>query len=124
MLAFAARDVDDATMTAALSDPMSRVSDLVFIALAGIIVMRREREAPWSSPWFPYFAWIILGWLLTWAAVGLSMFERLLDTVPLSGDEWLVVITLSVVTPALVAVDKAIQLRRKGKAGSLAPHAP
>src|SRR5579871_1454684 len=89
-----------------------------FVSLTAVnlgIVMRREREAPWSSPLFPYFAWIILGWLLTGAAVGLSMFERLLDTVPLSGDEWLVVIALSVVTPALVAVDKAIQLRRKGK---------
>ena len=106
---------------------ISMTMAFAFVSLTAVnlgIVMRREREAPWSSPLFPYFAWIILGWLLTWAAVGLSMFERLLDTVPLSGDEWLVVIALSVVTPALVAVDKAIQLRRKGKAGSLAPHAP
>ena len=37
MLAFAARDVDDETMAAAMSDPMSRVADLAFVALVGII---------------------------------------------------------------------------------------
>ena len=47
-------------------------------------VMRREREAPWSSPLFPYMGWIILGWILTWAAVELSMLQRLLDTTSLT----------------------------------------
>jgi P-type Ca2+ transporter type 2C len=27
------------------------------------LVMRRERQAPWSSPVFPYLGWIILGWI-------------------------------------------------------------
>ena len=36
------------------------------------LVMRRERQAPWSSPVFPYLGWIILGWILTWAAVELE----------------------------------------------------
>ena len=44
------------------------------------LVMRREREAPWSSPVFPFLGWIILGWILTWAAVELDMLQRLLDT--------------------------------------------
>ena len=47
-------------------------------------VMRREREAPWSSPLFPYMGWIILGWFLTWAGVELPMLQRLLDTESLS----------------------------------------
>ncbi len=37
VLAFAARDADDTTMAAAMSDPMSRVADLAFVALVGII---------------------------------------------------------------------------------------
>ena len=37
MLAFAARDLDDAAMTAAIDDPMAAVSDLVLVALVGII---------------------------------------------------------------------------------------
>ncbi len=37
VLAFAARDLDDAAMSAALSDPMGAVNDLLLIALVGII---------------------------------------------------------------------------------------
>ncbi len=77
------------------------------------VVMRREREAPWSSPIFPYFGWIILGWVLTWAAVELTMLQRLLDTVSLTGRQWLVVLALSLLAPAIVAVDKLIQLSRQ-----------
>ena len=87
------------------------------------VVMRREREAPWSSPLFPYFGWIILGWILTWAAVELNMLQRLLDTESLTGGQWVVVIALSLVAPALVWADKAIQLRRQQKAaGGSSPH--
>ncbi|BAL88290.1 putative cation-transporting ATPase [Actinoplanes missouriensis 431] len=70
------------------------------------LVMRREREAPWSSPLFPYLGWIMLGWALTWAGVELGMLQRLLDTTALSGNEWLVVIGLSLLAPAVVAADK------------------
>ena len=76
------------------------------------VVMRRQREAPWSSPMFPYFGWLIAGWALTWAAVELPMLQRLLDTVSLSGGEWLVVLGLSLLTPAYVGVDKAIGIAR------------
>jgi Ca2+-transporting ATPase len=76
------------------------------------LILRREREAPWSAPVFPYLGWIILGWVLTWAAVELNMLERLLDTTSLSGGQWLVVIGLSLIAPAVVAVDKAIQMAR------------
>jgi Ca2+-transporting ATPase len=81
--------------------------------------MRRERQAPWSSPVFPYLGWIILGWILTWAAVELGMLQRLLDTTSLSGREWVVVLALSLIAPAFVAVDKFIQLRRQSQ--TLAP---
>jgi Ca2+-transporting ATPase len=76
------------------------------------VVMRRERQAPWSAPMFPYFGWLIAGWSLTWAAVELNMMQRLLDTVTLTGREWVVVIGLSLLAPAFVGVDKAIQMSR------------
>ena len=92
------------------------------VALSAVnlgIVLRREREAPWSSPVFPYFGWIILGWILTWAAVELNMLQRLLDTESLTGGQWVVVIALSLVAPVLVGIDKALQLRRpSGRSGS------
>ena len=80
------------------------------------LVMRRERQAPWSSPVFPYLGWIILGWVLTWAAVELNMLQRLLDTTSLSGREWIIVLALSLLAPAVVAGDKVLQLRRQRKA--------
>jgi Ca2+-transporting ATPase len=80
------------------------------------LVMRREREAPWSSPVFPYLGWIILGWFITWSAVELNMFQRLLDTTSLSGRQWVVVLALSLLAPAVVAADKLIQLSRQRKA--------
>jgi P-type Ca2+ transporter type 2C len=80
------------------------------------LVMRRERQAPWSSPMFPYLGWIILGWILTWAAVELGMLQRLLDTTSLSGREWIIVLALSLLAPAVVAVDKVLQLRHQRNA--------
>ncbi|MBW8765447.1 MAG: cation-transporting P-type ATPase [Geodermatophilales bacterium] len=80
------------------------------------LVMRREREAPWSAPVFPFLGWIILGWILTWAAVELNMLQRLLDTTSLTGPQWLVVLGLSLIAPAVVAVDKFIQLARTPEA--------
>ena len=65
---------------------------------------------------FPYLGWIMLGWALTWAGVELNMLQRLLDTVSLTGGQWLTVIALSIVAPALVGIDKAIQLARQNKA--------
>ena len=88
------------------------------VALSAVnlgIVMRREREPPWSSPIFPYLGWIMLGWTLTWAGVELNMLQRLLDTVSLTGAQWLTVIGLSIVSPAVVGIDKAIQMKRQSK---------
>jgi P-type Ca2+ transporter type 2C len=80
------------------------------------LVMRRERQAPWSSPVFPYLGWISLGWIMTWAAVELGMLQRLLDTTSLSGRQWVVVLALSLLAPTVVAVDKFIQLRQQRRA--------
>ncbi|RFU19186.1 cation-translocating P-type ATPase [Geodermatophilus marinus] len=83
------------------------------------LVMRRERQAPWSSPVFPYLGWILLGWFMTWAAVELGMLQRLLDTTSLSGRQWVVVLALSLVAPAVVAADKLLRLRRQRRARPL-----
>jgi P-type Ca2+ transporter type 2C len=84
---------------------------VAFSAVNVGLVMRREREAPWASPIFPYLGWIVLGWLFTWAAVELTMFQKLLDTVSLTGSQWVVVLALSLAAPAFVAIDKVIQVR-------------
>ena len=98
------------------TDPSASMTmAFAIIALSAVnngLVMRREREPWWSAPLFPYLGWIILGWILTWAAVELGMLQRLLDTVSLTGGQWVLVIALSLVAPAFTAIDKAIHLRR------------
>jgi Ca2+-transporting ATPase len=79
------------------------------------LVMRREREWPWSRPVFPYLGCIIAGWLLTWAAVELNMLQRLLDTESLSGGQWGIVLALSLLAPAIVGADMVVQRRRQNK---------
>jgi Ca2+-transporting ATPase len=98
------------------STSMTMAFAIVSLSAVNIgLVLRRERQAPWSPPVFPYLGWIILGWVMTWAAVELGMLQRLLDTVSLSGRQWVVVLALSLLAPAVVAVDKAIQLSRQRK---------
>ena len=85
------------------------------VALSAVnmgFVMRRERQVPWSAPLFPYMGWVMLGWGLTIAAVETRVLQRLLDTVSLTGAQWVLVIGLSLVSPLFVAVDKILQLRR------------
>ncbi len=94
---------------------ISMTMAFAIVALSAVnigIVMRRESEPPWSSPIFPYMGWIFLGWGLTWAGVELRMFQRLLDTVSLTGDQWAIVIGLSLIAPAIVGIDRLIQVRR------------
>jgi Ca2+-transporting ATPase len=43
------------------------------------------------------------------------MLQRLLDTTSLTGRQWVVVLALSLLAPAVVAADKIIQLRRQSK---------
>ena len=52
------------------------------------------------------------------AAVELNMLQQLLDTTSLSGGQWGTVLLLSLIAPAVVGVDKAMQLRRQRAAGA------
>jgi len=110
--------------TTVASTPMTMAFVIVSMSAVNLgVVMRRERETPWSSPIFPYLGWIIAGWALTWAAVELQMLQRLLDTVSLTGDQWMLVLGLSLVAPALVAVDKYVTMRRQRTPATTAPAA-
>jgi Ca2+-transporting ATPase len=106
------------------STSMTMTFALVALTAVNVgVVMRREREPMWSSPLFPYYGWIILGWVITWAAVELGMLQRMLDTVSLTGNQWAIVIALSLVAPAFVAADKAVQRYRADRARTVQPAA-
>jgi P-type Ca2+ transporter type 2C len=103
----------DEPSTENASVSMTMVFAIVAFSAVNVgLVLRREREPFWSSPVFPYLGWIILGWLFTWAAVELSMFQKLLLTTSLSGSQWAVVLGLSLLAPVFVAIEKVITKRR------------
>jgi hypothetical protein len=60
-----------------------RLTVVVGSAAAGKSVLLADWAG--SRPVFPYLGWLILGWFLTWAAVELGMFQRLLSTTSLTG---------------------------------------
>ena len=87
------------------------------VALSAVnigLVMRRERESAWAEPLFPFVGWAMAGWGLTWAAIELGMLQRGLDTVSLTGGQWLVTIGLSLLAPLFVGVTKWARVRRAG----------
>jgi len=56
---------------------------------------------------------VILGWAITIAAVEVGFFQRLLETVALTGSQWFVVLGLSLLAPLVIGVDRWLQLRRE-----------
>ena len=59
--------------------------------------------------------WIMLGWFITWTAIELPMFQRALETVPLTGAQWALIIGLSLIAPVVVEIDKAVSRRHQSQ---------
>ncbi len=95
------------------STAMTMAFGVVSLSAVNIgLVLRRENRGWWSRPAFPYLGWIGLGWFLTWAAIEMEMFQRLLDTQSLLGSEWLIVIALSLPGALFNEIDRVIRVRR------------
>ena len=110
-LAFLSWGPDEPSTTEA-SVSMTMAFALVSLSTVNLgLAMRREREPSWSTPLFPYFGWIMLGWFLTIAAVEFRVFQRALDTTPLTGSQWMLVVAMSLLPPTVVEVDKALARR-------------
>ena len=87
-----------------------------FATLGLGVVARRDPEATWRAPQWPYMGWVAIGPLLAWFAVELPLLQRWLDTQSLSGREWLGVLGLALVTPVAVEIGKAVRraVERRG----------
>jgi Ca2+-transporting ATPase len=88
------------------------------VALSAVnlgLTARRKHQPAWAGPLFPYLGWIMLGWFLSWAAIELPMFQRALDTTPLTGAQWVLIIGLSLIAPIVVEIDKAVMRHRRSK---------
>jgi Ca2+-transporting ATPase len=83
------------------------------LATVGIgVVDRRDPGAFWEGPATPYFLWLGLAAVITVLGVELPVLQRWLDTVSLTGSQWLGVLALSLAAPVLVEAEKALRRRR------------
>ncbi len=78
------------------------------LATVGIgVVARRDPGGFWNGPVFPYFGWLSVAAVITVLGVELPFLQRLLETVSLSGSQWLGVLALSLAAPVLMSAEKA-----------------
>lgn len=85
------------------------------------IVNRRDPGTFIDGPAHPFFMWLGIPVVIAWLSVELPLLQRILATTSLSGAQWLVVLGLSLLAPALVEIEKAI--RRRGAARRRQPGA-
>ena len=76
------------------------------------IVHRRYPGSFREGPPYPFFMWLAIPAIITWFGAELPFLQGLLDTVGLSTSQWLIVISLSVITPILVEVEKSWRRRQ------------
>jgi Ca2+-transporting ATPase len=73
---------------------------------------RRDPGRSNEGPPFPYLAWLGAGALLVAVSVELPILQGWLDTVGLTGPQWLGVILLALVAPTTAVVEKEVRRRR------------
>ena len=81
---------------------------------------RRDPGRSNEGPPFPYLAWLGAGAALVAVSVELPILQGWLDTVGLSGPQWLGVIALALVAPTTAIVEKEVR-RRRAVASEQAP---
>jgi len=79
------------------------------------VVARRDPGGFWNGPVFPYFTWLGAAAIITVLGVELTFLQRILDTVSLTGSQWLAVLALSLAAPVLMSADKAWRRHQKAK---------
>jgi len=80
----------------------------VFMATA----LRRGITPGWYGPYTPYFVWMLVPLVLTVLAIELPLFNRMIDTMSLSGGQWLLIVALALVLPIVIEIDKGIRRAR------------
>jgi len=92
---------------------MTMTYGITALTTVGIGVVSRRDPGPfWRGPVYPFFAWLAIPAVITWLGVELPLLQRWLDTMSLTGSQWLAVFALSMVVPILVELEKAYRRSR------------
>jgi Ca2+-transporting ATPase len=76
------------------------------------LVFRPGLAAAWERPVFKPLLLTVVPMFGVVLATELGFFQRLLDTLPLTGSQWMICLALSLPYPLAVEVDKTIRRRR------------
>ncbi len=79
--------------------------------------VRRALIPLWVGPYLPYYLWLLVPIVLSWFAVQWQMLNVILDTVPLTGGQWLIAAGLALVPVVVIEVDKAVGRARPSGRG-------
>ena len=79
--------------------------------------VRRDLIPLWVGPYLPYYLWLLVPIVLSWFAVQWQMLNVILDTVPLTGGQWLIAAGLALVPVVVIEVDKAVRRDRASGRG-------
>ncbi len=74
---------------------------------------RRDVTPGWHGPYFPFFKWMGIPAVVTWLAIEWPLFQDLLKTTDLSGQQWASVLVLAFVPLIVIETEKALRARRR-----------
>ena len=75
------------------------------------MAVRRDLIPMWVGPFTPYLLWLLIPLAASWLAVEAQFLQSFLDTTSLTGPQWAVVLSLSVVPAIVIESDKARRRR-------------
>jgi Ca2+-transporting ATPase len=77
------------------------------------VSLRRDVTPGWNGPYFPFFKWMGIPAFVTWLAIEWPLFQDLLGTTDLSGQQWASVLALSLVPSLVIETEKAVRASRR-----------
>lgn len=77
------------------------------------VSLRRDVIPAWHGPYFPFFKWMAIPGFVTWLAIEWPLFQELLMTTSLSGQQWASAIILALVPSMIIETEKALRVYRR-----------
>jgi Ca2+-transporting ATPase len=95
------------------SVPITMGFAVIGLGTAWASLVFRPGDAPaWEAPLLKPLLFTVAPMVVVVLATEIGFFQRLLDTLPLSGGQWMACLALSLPFPLAVEIDKAIRRRR------------
>jgi Ca2+-transporting ATPase len=99
-----------------LSVEVKQTLTFAIVAVSTILMavsLRRDVIPGWHGPYFPFFKWMGIPALVTWLAIEWPLFQELVKTASLNGEQWAGALALALVPSILIETEKAFRASRR-----------